>query len=38
MEDGINQKYKYNPKEFLKVNDYIKGIKIGDKEILSKSI
>ena len=38
MADGINQKYKYNPHQFLKAKEYISGIQNGDNNILSKAI
>ena len=38
MAGGINQKYQYNPHQFLKAKEYISGIQNGDNNILSKAI
>ncbi len=38
MTNGINDKYQYNPKQFLSETEFISGINAGDKTVLSQAI
>ena len=38
MVDGINDKYQYNPKQFLTEIEFISGINAGNKTVVSQAI
>jgi LAO/AO transport system kinase len=38
MTNGINDKYQYNPKQFLSEKEFISGINVGDKTVISQAI